>query len=159
MFDADFWTDPEVLAAQAANEARENAERAAWEATRAARRAARLAAPRPGSRQVGDRAYAGVVRRGRAILAECGHQHTNRDWTTAAGGTSATDCARSIIAGAANPATAEHTAAQLRNAWIALTSNAGHAFPASTIAAAKATAAEAATTYLAAVAAVRALTD
>lgn len=156
MFDADFLNSPEVLAAQAANQAREDAEAAAAEQAAAARRAARAGQPRPSSRRAGDR-YVGVVRRGSAIVAECGHEHTNRDWSTGANGASATDCARAILAGAANPHTAEHTAARLRDAWMALTSNAGHTFTAATIAAAKTTAASAADSYLAAVATVRTL--
>lgn len=158
MFDPDFFDAPEVLAAQARNEAREAAERAAWDAVAAARRAARAEQPRPGSRRIGDR-YAGVVRRGRATLAECGHEHTNRDWTTSANGTSATDCARAILAGAANPTTAEHHADRLRRSWERLTSGAGFSAPAATIEAAKVASSAAADSYLAAVATVRTLTD
>lgn len=151
--------DPaDAAAAQAANAAAERAEAEAAAAQRAAAAAARAAAPRAGSRRVGDRAYVGVVRRGRAIVAECGHEHTNRDWTTGANGTSATDCARAILAGAANPTTAEHHATRLRNAWTALASAAGHAYPASVIAAAQVTAAAGADSYLSAVSTVRTLT-
>ena len=152
MFDDDFLNSPEALAAAAANQAREDAETAALAAAAAVRKAARAQQARPGSRRAGDRRFVGVVRRGRTVLAECGHEHTNRDWTTGANGTSATDCARAIIAGAANPATAEQHANRLRNAWLALTTQAGFVAPASTIAAAKADAAAAADAYLAAVA-------
>jgi hypothetical protein len=149
---------PEVIAAQAANAAREADEAAALATAAAARKAARAAQPRAGSRQTGDRRFAGVVRVGRTVLVDCGHEHTNRDWTTGTGGRSAVDCAQRILAGAANPATADRYATETRNRWIALTSAAGHVHTAATIAAAKAAAAEDADAYLAAVATVRART-
>ncbi|MEU7591268.1 hypothetical protein AB0A95_33850 [Micromonospora sp. NPDC049230] len=155
MFDDDFWTSPEVLADQAANQAREDAETAALAAAAAARNAARAQQARPGSRRAGDRRFIGLVRRGRAVLVECGHEHTNRDWTTGANGISAVDCARRIIAGAARPATADRYATETRNRWLALTGQAGFVHSAATIEAAKATAAADAAAYLAAVAAVR----
>lgn len=106
-------------------------------------------------RYVGLVRYAG--RRGVApIITECGHEHTNRDWSTGAAGGSARDCARQIIAGARNPATAQDTARRLRNAPVGLANGAGFIAPVATLAGARATAEANAGSYLAAVAAVRA---
>lgn len=41
--------------------------------------------------------YAGVVRRGRAVVFECGHRHTNRDQSTGLNGTSARDCVCDLV--------------------------------------------------------------
>jgi hypothetical protein len=110
-----------------------------------------------------DFRYVGVVRvnggRGGStgrIVAECGHEHANRDWSTGAAGGSAKDCARQIIAGAQNPATAEHTAKRIRTAPTGLRPGAGFQHPAGTIEAAAAIATSNAEAYLAAVATVRA---
>jgi hypothetical protein len=117
---------------------------------------------RPGSRRVPgindrDFRYVGVIRRADRIVVECGHEHTNRDWSTREN--SAVDCARDIIAGAVNPDFAERTAQRRRRAWESLTRSTGFTAPASTITAARITAADDAQAYLAAVATVRALTN
>jgi hypothetical protein len=107
-------------------------------------------------RYVGLVRIAGGVRGTGPVITECGHEHANRDWSTGAAGGSARDCARQIIAGANNPATAEHTARRLRTAPAGLTNGAGFTMPAGTIEAARATAEANAASYLAAVAAVAA---
>lgn len=102
-----------------------------------------------------DFAYVGLVKLGRTVIADCGHEHANRDWSTGVAGGSAKSCAESILDGARRPATAEHVAGRLRTAPIGLRPGAGFEHPAGTIEAAKAAAEKNAAGYLAAVAAVR----
>jgi len=113
-----------------------------------------IAGTRRVTTSAGDREfrYIGLVRLGRrgAVVAECGHEHRNRDQ----GGDSATDCARGIIQGARITASAESVAYRFRNRWQWLTMS-PFTFPASTIDAAKVQSAKDADAYLAAVAAVR----
>lgn len=106
-------------------------------------------------RRDGDQ-WVGLLKVGKAALVECGHRHTNRDVTTAAGGEAAQVCARMILAGARNPATAEHTAERYRTAYLALTTGAGFAHPAGMVEKVKADGAGRATAYLALVDQVRA---
>ncbi len=78
----------------------------------------------PGGIRIGirqcDGAWTGVLRQGRRIVVECGHRHSNRDWSTKASGTSASDCIRYAVRGARLPAVAASIAAQLRDGWKAL---------------------------------------
>lgn len=117
--------------------------------------------PRASTRRVAggvdgrDFAYVGLVKLGRKVLAECGHEHANRDWSTGVAGGSAKSCAESILDGARRPATAEHVAGRLRTAPVGLRPGAGFAHPAGTIEAARAAAEANAAGYLAAVATVR----
>jgi hypothetical protein len=106
-------------------------------------------------RRDGDQ-WVGLLKVGKTTLVECGHCHTNRDVTTAAGGEAAQVCARMILAGARNPATAEHTAQRYRTAYLVLTTGAGFAHPADLIDKVKADGAARATAYLALVDQVRA---
>lgn len=65
-----------------------------------------------------DYRYIGVLRHGTTILAECGHDHTNRGQ----GGDSATDCITLAVRLTALPAEArQYTADQMRNEWQNLT--------------------------------------
>jgi hypothetical protein len=112
---------------------------------------------RPGSRRVPgtngrDFAYIGLVRDGHTVIVECGHTHNNRDWN------GATDCARAILAGAANPNVAAATAETIRYRWTGLTRAAGHTHGTATITAAKTAAHADADAYLAAVDTVRTAT-
>lgn len=102
-----------------------------------------------------DFAYVGLVKLGRRVVAECGHEHANRDWSATVAGGSAKSCAESILDGARRPATAEHVAKRIRTAPLGLRPAAGFEHPAGTIEAARAAAEKNTATYLAAVAAVR----
>jgi len=110
---------------------------------------------RPGSRRVasssGDRdyRYIGVVRLDGRPIAECGHEHRNRDWN------GATDCARAVLAGAANPNVAAAAAGTICDRWMPLTHATGHTYSKTTIDAAKTAAHTDAATYRAAVDTVR----
>lgn len=65
-----------------------------------------------------DYRYIGVLRHGTTILAECGHEHANRD----RGGDSATDCITLAVRLTALPVEARHmTADRFRNEWLRLT--------------------------------------
>lgn len=99
--------------------------------------------------------YTGILRHHGHIVAECGHEHTNRDVTSGANGRSAADCARDILAGAYNAHTADHNADVFRNRWVNLTRG-GFVASKTTIELAKVSAAQAADTYEAAVATTRA---
>lgn len=101
--------------------------------------------------------YVGVLRRGRDILAECGHEHTNRGVSTKTGGRSAADCMRDVLHGAWLPAAATAHADGYRNGWLSLTGNAGFITPRDVIDRAKAACAERADAYLALVDTVRGL--
>jgi hypothetical protein len=105
--------------------------------------------------------FVGVLRRGRGgpILAECGHQHTNRDVSSQSNGRSAADCMRDVIHGARLAAAAEAHAAAFRDRWVSLTRNTGFVTPQSVIDGAKAKAGEAADAYLSAVGIVRGLIE
>lgn len=81
---------------------------------RAALEAARLTI---GTSRADTGAYVGVLRRGRAIVLECGHVHHNRDTSTRSGGTSASDCVRELVLAARRPVFAEHRAQQIATAW------------------------------------------
>jgi hypothetical protein len=61
--------------------------------------------------------HVGVTRRGREVLVECGHLHINRDVSTKASGTSASDCIRQIVRAASFAPLAEQTAAAVANSW------------------------------------------
>jgi hypothetical protein len=102
-----------------------------------------------------DWSFVGVVRLGRAIVAECGHLHANRDWPTGTVTGSAKSCAERILDGARRPAAAEHNARQLRTAPLGLHPAAGFQHPAGTIEAAREIAEKNEASYLAAVVAVR----
>lgn len=122
--------------------------------------ALRAAGVKPGTRRTTgaggrDYRYIGIVRVGRTVIVECGHEHANRDWPRS-GDPGATGCARDIIDGAANPALAERRATKRARAWENLTRSTGFTTPAGTIAAAKTTAAADAAAYLATVDTVRA---
>ncbi|MEU8023768.1 hypothetical protein AB0B88_16285 [Micromonospora haikouensis] len=88
--------------------------------------------------------YVGVLRAGRKIVAECPHEHINRD-VRGRGGTSATDCIRYIVQAAAKHDTYPEKRARLvqddRNAWQGLTRGPFTA-PAGTIARARVECAE-----------------
>jgi hypothetical protein len=102
-----------------------------------------------------DFAYVGLVKLGRTVVAECGHEHANRDWAATVAGGSAKSCAESILDGARRPATAEHVARKIRTAPLGLRPAAGFQHPAGTIEAARAAAEKNEAGYLAAVATVR----
>jgi hypothetical protein len=106
-----------------------------------------------GTRRHPDGSYTGVLRHGRAVVAECGHTHPNRDMIGTYGGRSARDCATQILDGAHLEAVAAHHAERRRDGWARLPST---NFTATTVAAAKAHCAADAHAYLAAVSAVRA---
>lgn len=97
-------------------------------------------------RKEGDQ-WVGVLKAGKTTVVECGHRHTNRDMSTAAGGEAAPVCARMILAGARNPATAAQTAQRYRTAYLALTTGAGFTHPADMIAKVKADGAARAAAY------------
>ncbi len=105
-----------------------------------------------------DYRYIGLIRRGRRgpIVAECGHEHTNRTDSTKPGGRSAVDCAYDVLEGAADPAIAEHVSMRWADRWQALTRGTGHTYTAETIAKTRAASAADAQAYLAAVEAARA---
>lgn len=107
-------------------------------------------------RRDGDR-WVGILRDGNEVIAECGHTHRNRDVSTQTNGEAAQVCARMILAGARNPATAEHRAERYRTAWLAFTRGGGFTVPASVIQDAKKEGAARAAAYLALVDQVRAL--
>lgn len=92
--------------------------------------------------------WVGVLKIGKTTLVECGHTHHNRDFSTSTYGEAAQVCARAILDGARRPATAEHRANQLRNAWLRLTTGAGFTFSDTVIEATKQAAAERASAYL-----------
>lgn len=102
--------------------------------------------------------YTGVLRHNGRAVVECGHQHTNRDMSSGANGRSAADCARDVLAGARNAHTAASNTAGFRDRWLKLTRG-GFVTPESVIDAARASAAQAADAYEAAVAATRAHLD
>jgi hypothetical protein len=70
-----------------------------------------------GTRRIGERCYVGVLRIGQEVVAECGHKHTNREWTTKANGRSAKDCIDRIVYAARTPFYAAEIVTELRNAW------------------------------------------
>jgi hypothetical protein len=82
----------------------------------------------------GVHTYTGLLRDGRTVIAECGHQHTNR--TTSGRSTSAADCMRLILKAVANDATRASLVDNARTAWLSLTRG-GFTAPTSTIEAAK----------------------
>lgn len=87
---------------------------------------------RSGDEHTGFR-YTGVLRHRGRIVIECGHTHHNRDISTRVNGEAASVCARMILRGAQNPATAEHTASNFRTAWMNLTRGTGFQVPKSVI--------------------------
>lgn len=93
---------------------------------------------RPGTRRVGAK-YTGTLRNGTTVIAECGHEHTNRTTSTKTSGRSAVDCVRDLLAATANEARAAANVATFRNRWIGLTRTGIHSQD--TIAKAKADAA------------------
>jgi hypothetical protein len=64
-----------------------------------------------GGRDDRDYTYVGVLRQGRRVIAECGHQHKNRDHSSRFGGTSALDCITDIVRASRD----QHFADQLIN--------------------------------------------
>lgn len=66
-----------------------------------------------GGRDGRDYRYVGVLRDGRAIVAECGHDHANRD----AAGDSATDCIRMVLRATARDAIRDGVADVYRQGW------------------------------------------
>lgn len=100
--------------------------------------------------------YTGVLRRGRRVVAECGHTHLNRDITTGRSRAAAECIARQIIAAGDNTF-AGHEVAAIRIGWQYLTR--GFSAPADTIANAKAECAAEADAYPAKLAALTALLD
>jgi hypothetical protein len=132
--------------------ARRKAQTMIFDATdRAALAAAGLAI---GNRRDDDR-FVGVLRRGRAVVVECGHRHANRDVSTKANGVSASDCARELVQAALRPSVVEYRVEQIGAAWQRL--GRGFAAPASVIEAAKAKAPADVAEYRAKVAEVAAL--
>jgi hypothetical protein len=101
--------------------------------------------------------YVGVLRRGRDILAECGHEHANRSVSTKTNGRSAADCMRDVLHGAWLPAAATAHADGFRNGWLSLTRSTGFVTPKDVIDRAKTSCAERADAYLALVDTVRGL--
>lgn len=97
--------------------------------------------------------YTGVITAGTTTLADCGHQHRNRDQTTRTGGTSARDCITLLLRATVLPALAEQLTTEAANAWQALTR--GFGAPADTIARAKAESAKAAAAMLGRITALR----
>lgn len=113
----------------------------------------------PGTRRVqmadGTFRYVGQVRCGGDVVAECGHEHRNRDMSSKTNGTSATDCVRDIINGAQLTSAAEYIADRIRTRW-QRTSAAGFVAPREPAGAAEQRCAAAAAAYLDAVAKARA---
>jgi hypothetical protein len=72
---------------------------------------------RPSTRHDGERQYTGVLRRGRTIVAECGHLHRNRTDSSATEGRSALDCATDLLAAARGEALAVATETRIRGSW------------------------------------------
>ncbi len=105
-------------------------------------------------RRAGDK-WAGVVRVGRAVLVDCGHEHDNRDMSTSAG-TAATVCAREILDGARRPATCDQIAERKRTAYARVRTGAGFVQPTGWLNGLKDSCARAAEDYRARVAVVRA---
>lgn len=82
--------------------------------------------------------YTGVIKAGRHILVDCGHEHDNRDMTGVRG-RSARDCIALLVKAATNTATADGLVHAAETAWQRLTG--GFYFvPAATVAVAKAAA-------------------
>lgn len=99
--------------------------------------------------------WVGVLREGRTIVVECGHEHDNRDVTTS-GSIGAQVCAGEILDGSRRPATADYVADRKRTAWQRINTGAGFVQPAGWLDKAKSACAESAADYLTRVAAVRA---
>lgn len=100
--------------------------------------------------------YTGLIRHHGTVIAECGHEHTNRDqprYHTP----SARTCAERILDGARRRSTADRYATEYRDAWKGMARAMGGSVKAGEKA--KATAAAHAAHYLAAVDTVRALLD
>lgn len=113
-------------------------------------------ATRIGTKRIDDRAYTGVLRIGRNVVAECGHTHTNRDESSRTGGRSATDCIHDLVRAAQRPSAADAEASRIAAAWQIL-GRRGFEVSASTIAKAKADAPAQVAAYRAKVAEVAAL--
>lgn len=68
-----------------------------------------------------DYRHIGVLRAGVDTVAECGHEHTNRDCSTKTNGTSAADCIRQAARAADKhdtyPAIRESLVRDFRNGW------------------------------------------
>lgn len=90
-------------------------------------------------RHAGGTGHVGVLRHGKTIVAECGHDHPNRDTDTRTSGTSARTCMRMLVYATQNEAYADDLAARIENAWRSLGSRGFHV-AASTIEKAKAVA-------------------
>lgn len=114
----------------------------------------RVSYRRDTDRSNGNR-WIGVLQVRGVLLVACGHTHHNRDVSTRAGGEAAQVCARMILEGARRPQTAEHRAAQLRNAWQSLTDGTGFTVPKTLIEQARRDCAANADAYLALVEEIR----
>ncbi len=110
----------------------------------------RVSYRRAENRDAGDR-WIGVLQVRGVLLVACGHEHRNRDCSYPSSGESATDCARMILRGTTNQATAKGRADGYRRAWQSLARGAGFQVPASTIEKAKQDGRRNAEHYLAAV--------
>lgn len=96
-----------------------------------------------GGRDGRDYRYVGVLRDGRAVVAECGHEHANRD----PGGDSAADCMRMVLRATVRDAIRDDVAARYRQEWQRLTRG-GFQQTAETIARAEADSAAKAAAFL-----------